>query len=91
VLPHLHVHSGYSFLDGTATVRALVERAAALGIPALALTDHDTVAGAPDLWDLARLPGLAHRHEAHLLWHDPPPHSRTKAASKALREGGKSV
>jgi predicted metal-dependent phosphoesterase TrpH len=40
----LHVHSTYS--DGSASPRQLVERAAALGLQALAITDHDTACGA---------------------------------------------
>jgi len=37
---HLHVHSEYSLLDGLNSCRELAERAAQLGMPALALTDH---------------------------------------------------
>lgn len=43
----LHAHSCFSLLDGVATPEALVARAAALGMPALALTDHDAVYGLP--------------------------------------------
>lgn len=43
---HLHVHSPFSFLDGADTIETLVDRAAELGMPALALTDHDNVSGA---------------------------------------------
>jgi error-prone DNA polymerase len=43
---HLHVHSNFSFLDGGSTVEALVERARATGMKALALTDHDGLYGA---------------------------------------------
>jgi len=43
---HLHCHSPYSFLDGASSIRELVESAASLEMPALALTDHDNVAGA---------------------------------------------
>src|SRR5690349_16170306 len=41
----LHAHSYYSLLDAVSSPRALVHRAAELGIPALALTDHDAVYG----------------------------------------------
>ena len=43
---HLHVHSAYSFADGLSSVEALLQRAAELGMPAMALTDHNSLAGA---------------------------------------------
>lgn len=43
---HLHCHTEYSFLDGGSTVEELVRRAAQLGMPALAMTDHNNVAAA---------------------------------------------
>lgn len=43
---HLHVHSPYSFLDGASNIEALVRRAAELGMPALAITDHDSLTAA---------------------------------------------
>jgi error-prone DNA polymerase len=43
---HLHVHGPFSFLDGASEARALAARAAELGMPALALTDHDGLSGA---------------------------------------------
>jgi len=42
---HLHVHSEYSLLDGAARIRGLVDRAAELGMKALALTDHGVMYG----------------------------------------------
>lgn len=42
----LHCHSCFSFLDGSSTPEALLDRALALGMPALALTDHDGLYGA---------------------------------------------
>ncbi|NLT36529.1 MAG: DNA polymerase III subunit alpha, partial [Gaiellales bacterium] len=42
---HLHVHSHFSFLDGGSRIEELVTRAAQLGQPALALTDHDGLYG----------------------------------------------
>ena len=41
----LHCHSAFSLLDGASPPEALVARAAALGQPALALTDHDDLGG----------------------------------------------
>ncbi|PKO23686.1 MAG: hypothetical protein CVU38_02830 [Chloroflexi bacterium HGW-Chloroflexi-1] len=43
---HLHVHSEYSLLDGLGSTRRLAERAAELGQPALAITDHGAMHGA---------------------------------------------
>lgn len=42
---HLHAHSNFSFLDGASPPERLVQRAAELGMPALALTDHDGLYG----------------------------------------------
>ncbi|MGI6319371.1 MAG: PHP domain-containing protein [Bacteroidales bacterium] len=46
---HLHVHSQYSFLDGADTCIALVARAASLGMPAIAITDHNNVSAVVEL------------------------------------------
>lgn len=43
---HLHTHSCYSFLDGASEPEELARRAAELGMTALALTDHNSTAGA---------------------------------------------
>lgn len=45
---HLHVHTQYSLLDGQASVKALVKKAKADGMPALAITDHGNMFGAFD-------------------------------------------
>jgi DNA polymerase III subunit alpha len=45
----LHHHSRYSVLDGRSKVVRHVARAKALGYPALALTDHGTMAGTTEL------------------------------------------
>ena len=42
----LHCHSVFSLQDGAGEPEALVARAHALGMPALALTDHDDLGGA---------------------------------------------
>ncbi len=41
----LHAHSAFSFLDGASTPTELAGAAAALGYPAMALTDHDGLWG----------------------------------------------
>jgi error-prone DNA polymerase len=43
----LHASSAFSFLDGASLPEVLVDRAVALGYPALALLDRDGVHGAP--------------------------------------------
>ncbi len=42
----LHCHSHYSLLDAPCSPEALLDRAAALGLSSLALTDHDGLYGA---------------------------------------------
>ena len=46
----LHVHSQFSILDSTASVKNLAERAAEFGLPALALTDQGNLHGAVDFF-----------------------------------------
>ena len=54
----LHASSAFSFLDGASLPETLVERAAALGYPALALLDRDGVYGIPRFHQAARRAGL---------------------------------
>ncbi|MEW6743000.1 MAG: DNA polymerase III subunit alpha [Planctomycetota bacterium] len=51
---HLHVHSHYSLLDGSATTDALLDAAQRCGMTALALTDHGNLFGAIDFYRKAR-------------------------------------
>lgn len=55
---HLHVHSEYSLLDGAARVKDLAARAAQLGMPALALTDHGVMYGAIPFYKACREHGV---------------------------------
>lgn len=50
----LHCHSFYSLLDGASSPEALVTQAVALGMQSLALTDHDSMAGAVRFWKAAQ-------------------------------------
>ena len=54
----LHAASAFSFLDGASLPEALVERAAALGYPAIALLDRDGLYGAPRFHLAAKKAGL---------------------------------
>jgi error-prone DNA polymerase len=54
----LHSASAFSFLDGASLPEALVDRAAGLGYPALALLDRDGVYGAPRFHIAAKQAGL---------------------------------
>ena len=55
---HLHVHSEYSILDGACRIPALVRKAAELEMPAVALTDHGSLAGVVQLFREARGQGV---------------------------------
>jgi len=54
----LHAASAFSFLQGAALPEALVDRAAALGYPALALLDRDGVYGLPRFHKAAIAAGI---------------------------------
>lgn len=54
----LHVSSAFSFLEGASLPEQLVEEAARLAYPALALLDRDGVYGAPRFYKAAREAGL---------------------------------
>ena len=54
----LHAASAFSFLRGASLPETLVERAATLGYPALALLDADGVYGAPRFHKAAQQAGI---------------------------------
>jgi len=54
----LHTASAFSFLQGASPPEALVDRAAELGYPALALLDRDGVHGAPRFHKSAMAAGI---------------------------------
>ncbi len=55
---HLHNHSEYSLLDGYGHVSDMVQRAADLGQPAMALTDHGNLYAAIDFFKAAKARGV---------------------------------
>lgn len=56
---HLHAHSHYSSLDGMCSVTEMVETAASMGQPGIALTDHGNLSGVVELYKAAKKNGLA--------------------------------
>lgn len=46
----LHVHSQYSILDAAASIEDIPKKAAAMGMPAVALTDHGNMFGAVEFY-----------------------------------------
>ena len=51
---HLHNHTEYSLLDGITHIKDMVRRAADLGMPAVAVTDHGVMHGAIELRDCCK-------------------------------------
>ncbi len=79
----LHAASAFSFLDGASLPEALIDRAAALGYPAVALLDRDGVYGIPRFHQAATRAGVKAIVGAELtiaLGRAPAPDSRRQAA-----------
>lgn len=55
---HLHVHTGYSLLDGSAKITELVARAKELGFDSLAITDHGVMYGAMEFYKECKKAGI---------------------------------
>lgn len=55
----VHAHSEFSVLDGMDTVQTMVNRVAELSQPAMALTDHGTLAGVVQGYKAAKKAGIA--------------------------------
>ena len=58
IYPELHAASAFSFLEGASLPEDLVERAANLGLPAVALIDRNTLSGAPSFFKAAKAAGV---------------------------------
>jgi len=55
---HLHVHSEYSLLDGSAKIKELTTRAKEMGMDSLAITDHGAMYGVIDFYKSALDAGI---------------------------------
>src|SRR4051812_48313244 len=55
---HLHVHSEYSLLEASCRIKPTVKKAAAYGMPAMALTDNGNMFGAIEFYFAALEAGI---------------------------------
>ena len=55
---HLHVHTQYSILDGASNISNLIDRVKALGMEALAITDHGNMFGVKEFHNAATKKGI---------------------------------
>jgi DNA polymerase-3 subunit alpha len=55
---HLHCHTEFSLLDGAIRPEELVKKAASLGMPAVAMTDHGNLYGAVSFYQAAEKAGV---------------------------------
>ena len=54
----LHCHTDFSLLDGAASIEKMVAKSIALGLPALAITDHGNLFGALKFWKECKKQGI---------------------------------
>jgi DNA polymerase-3 subunit alpha len=55
---HLHVHTGFSLLDGSGKIPDMIARIKELGMSSLAITDHGTMYGCVDFYNSAKEQGI---------------------------------
>ncbi len=55
---HLHLHTEYSLLDGMCRCKEVAKRAAKLGMPAVAMTDHGNLFGAIEFYQACKGAGV---------------------------------
>ncbi|MBR6270618.1 MAG: DNA polymerase III subunit alpha [Lachnospiraceae bacterium] len=55
---HLHVHTKYSLLDGASKIPELIDRAKALGMDSIAITDHGVMYGVIEFYKEAKKAGI---------------------------------
>ncbi len=55
---HLHCHTDYSMLDGACDIPTLIDTAARMEMPAVAMSDHGNLFGAVDFYNTAKSKGV---------------------------------
>lgn len=90
---NLHQHTTYSFLDGHADPRKLLERAKELGQPAASQTDHGVIHGWMDFYEAAKDVGIKpilgmESYQARKTRWDKDPEERAGKAIDELEQRG---
>ncbi|RHW65222.1 PHP domain-containing protein, partial [Clostridium botulinum] len=55
---HLHLHTGYSLLDGSGKISNLIAKVKELGMDSVAITDHGVMYGCVDFYKAAQKAGI---------------------------------
>lgn len=55
---HLHVHTGFSLLDGSSKIKELVKKTKELGMDSIAITDHGVMYGCVEFYKAAKDAGI---------------------------------
>lgn len=55
---HLHVHTGYSLLDGSGKIPDMIAKVKELGMKSIAITDHGTMYGCVEFYNEAKEQGI---------------------------------
>ena len=55
---HLHLHTGFSLLDGSGKISNVIKRAKELGMESIAITDHGVMYGCVDFYKAAKAEGI---------------------------------
>jgi DNA polymerase-3 subunit alpha len=85
---HLHVHTVFSPLDGIPEPAEYVDACGRFGFPALAVTDHNTMAGIPDAYFAAKKADLKFIPGCEVYYNDNHPAFKQKneVEGKSVRE-----
>jgi DNA polymerase-3 subunit alpha len=68
---HLHLHTEYSMVDGTVRIKPLIEKVRALGMPAVAVTDHHNLFALVKFYRAAEAAGIKPIVGADLMLRSP--------------------
>ena len=55
---HLHVHTGFSLLDGSSKIKELIKKTKELGMDSIAITDHGVMYGCIEFYKAAKAEGI---------------------------------